>query len=208
MADAIDTIATLPREDDWYGWAEVLTQRDTGTIDCVPECLRPLVIADVGEDGRLIDPGIFPGTPYGVAKFMLADHPLPWRGTGLLPQTVYDLLSQGIPPESIIEVARREAAKTPKERYVVARTGLTDLYFIRSETGPIKIGISVDPTQRLRNLQTAHPHKLELICVIAGGGGLEAEYHKRFAAHRLTGEWFAPHPDILAEIERISIGGM
>lgn len=30
-------------------------------------------------------------------------------------------------------------------------------------------------------------------------------YHLRFAAHRHgKGEWFSPHPDILAEIERLN----
>jgi len=31
----------------------------------------------------------------------------------------------------------------------------------------------------------------------------ERAYHRQFAAHRLHGEWFAPHPDILAEIDRL-----
>lgn len=34
----------------------------------------------------------------------------------------------------------------------------------------------------------------------------ERDYHARFAAHRLRGEWFAPHPDILAEIEHLNGG--
>ena len=33
---------------------------------------------------------------------------------------------------------------------------------------------------------------------------VEKEYHPRFAEHRLHGEWFHPHPDILAEIDRLN----
>lgn len=32
----------------------------------------------------------------------------------------------------------------------------------------------------------------------------ERAYHKHFSEHRLHGEWFEPHPDIMAEIERLN----
>lgn len=32
----------------------------------------------------------------------------------------------------------------------------------------------------------------------------ERAYHAMFKAHRLHGEWFEPHPDILAEIARLT----
>lgn len=81
---------------------------------------------------------------------------------------------------------------------------LSNVYFVQSESGSIKVGMAVDVSARLRSLQTANPSKLKLLATCAGGRTLEREYHSRFAAHRLHGEWFLPHPDILAEIERLA----
>lgn len=94
--------------------------------------------------------------------------------------------------------ASRETRKSGRRRRVWA----TAVYFIRSPQG-IKIGMSNNPEGRLRVLQTGHTEPLELLAFTEGGKDLEREYHTRFAAHRLAGEWFAPHPDILAEIERV-----
>lgn len=84
-----------------------------------------------------------------------------------------------------------------------AEPGDSYVYFIQSEQGPVKIGISAAVRKRLSTLQSAHPAKLHLRATICAGPSIERAYHRRFAAHRLHGEWFAPHPDILAEIERL-----
>lgn len=78
------------------------------------------------------------------------------------------------------------------------------VYFIRSGAGEIKIGQAIDVQKRLAGLQTSHPHQLTLLATTDGGKPAERAYHARFAEHRLHGEWFAPHPDILAEIERLN----
>lgn len=78
------------------------------------------------------------------------------------------------------------------------------VYFIQSGSGPIKIGIAVDVEKRRRSLQTAHPFPLTLLATCKGGRKQESVYHERFAEFRQEGEWFSPHPDILAEIERLS----
>lgn len=78
------------------------------------------------------------------------------------------------------------------------------LYFIQASGGEIKIGSAADPHKRIKRLQTASPYPLKILVLVAGASYLERQYHKRFAAHRLHGEWFAPHPDILAEIERLT----
>lgn len=83
------------------------------------------------------------------------------------------------------------------------RSVTTKIYFIAALKGPIKIGLALNPRDRLRGLQTSHPKKLRLLADTPGDHGLEASYHHRFAAHRLHGEWFAPHADILDEIRRI-----
>lgn len=76
------------------------------------------------------------------------------------------------------------------------------VYFIGGDHGAIKIGRSVNVEVRLRTIQTHSPVPLRILATIEGGSR-ERLYHKIFAAHRLHGEWFAPHPDILAEIDRL-----
>lgn len=79
------------------------------------------------------------------------------------------------------------------------------VYFIQcGEGGPIKIGIARDPAKRLAGLQTGHFERLQLRALTTGGAKQERAYHDRFAAHRLHGEWFSPHPDLLAEIARLN----
>lgn len=71
------------------------------------------------------------------------------------------------------------------------------IYFIQSGTnGPIKIGVSANPADRLRELQTAHPEPLLLLATFPGGFDPERALHVRFARHWLRGEWFAPHEDL------------
>lgn len=93
-----------------------------------------------------------------------------------------------------------------RERKKVSRgkkIWITVVYFIRSPTA-VKIGTTNDAARRLRVLQTSHPEDLVLAATAPGGRSLEAEYHKRFSKYRLRGEWFDPHPDILAEISRLN----
>src|SRR6476661_1387512 len=69
------------------------------------------------------------------------------------------------------------------------------VYVIGSEAGPMKIGISANPTSRLATLQTASPVRLSLICAVqldremaVAAERLFHETHKRW---RLNGEWFS-----------------
>jgi len=122
-------------------------------------------------------------------------------------------------PEMGIEEARQEAAGV--KRYVadtkqafksnppkrVARKiadvpaampdgGAPDsfIYFIESPCGHIKIGYSVNPEQRLQELQCGNPHKLRIIRFMPGGPERENWIHKRFRQHRAEGEWFRINP--------------
>lgn len=90
----------------------------------------------------------------------------------------------------------------------ITEAAMTQLvYFIRAgDEGPIKIGIARDPAARLATLQTGHHETLVIVAIAAGGAAQEASYHALFSAHRVRGEWFAPHPDILAEIDRLNDG--
>lgn len=78
------------------------------------------------------------------------------------------------------------------------------IYFVGPEGGPIKIGFASRLHMRLKDLRSANALPLVVHASVQGPPRLERQYHKRFAEHRLHGEWFDPHPDILAEIARLS----
>lgn len=103
----------------------------------------------------------------------------------------------------------REQARKPKRiadwqerRKPVRRV----VYFVVSEAGPIKIGFTAFPDERVATLQIGSPSPLKMAAIIDGSYELEDRYHDAFAEWRFHGEWFAPHPDILAEIERLKAG--
>lgn len=74
------------------------------------------------------------------------------------------------------------------------------VYFIQALTGgPIKIGVTTGPIRgRLSTLQTASPVPLVVLRETEGDYEAERDLHMALAAHRLSGEWFADHPDVRA----------
>lgn len=71
-------------------------------------------------------------------------------------------------------------------------------YFIKNTgTGHIKIGKAAMPSERLRQLQTGSPHRLEIIGVI--DGDMELELHAKYEGQRCSGEWFEPSDQLLFE---------
>lgn len=65
------------------------------------------------------------------------------------------------------------------------------VYFITCrKTGTVKIGSSLEPHARLKELQTGHPFELKLEAVLPGGTDEEFGFHRRFSDERLKGEWF------------------
>jgi hypothetical protein len=83
------------------------------------------------------------------------------------------------------------------------RDGKTYIYFIGGHRGPIKIGLSSAPLERLASMQICSPVELFLWAKVEGTFALEDEYHARFAEHRLHGEWFVRTPELRAEIKRL-----
>lgn len=80
------------------------------------------------------------------------------------------------------------------------------VYFIRSvDGGPIKIGTSINPMDRLNALQTAHPTRLKIIGMMKGGSVVEKALHVMFATDRLrpNGEWFHPSQQMLDFISEV-----
>ncbi|MEU2834963.1 GIY-YIG nuclease family protein [Streptomyces lavendulae] len=69
--------------------------------------------------------------------------------------------------------------------------GVPYVYVIGSSGSTrVKIGTSVSPDKRLKELQTGNPDRLEVLWHTPGGRELEARLHQAFAAHRTEGEWF------------------
>jgi len=81
-----------------------------------------------------------------------------------------------------------------------------EVYFVRAETGQIKIGFSLAAWSRLEALQTGSPVRLQLLTTTPGDQALEHDLHRRFADARLHGEWFRPTPELIALIEEIKNG--
>ncbi|MEV7013349.1 GIY-YIG nuclease family protein [Streptosporangium sp. NPDC051022] len=78
-----------------------------------------------------------------------------------------------------------------------------DVYFIQGiEGGPIKIGVSRDPWERLAAIQLMSPVQLHVLGTIRGvGQPEERRLHERFAEHRSHGEWFHPAPELIDYIQ-------
>ena len=68
--------------------------------------------------------------------------------------------------------------------------------------GPIKVGWSSHPSERLRllNLKLREP-VLSLVAMFPAERQDERDLHRHWKRHRLLGEWFRPASEILAAIE-------
>lgn len=78
------------------------------------------------------------------------------------------------------------------------------LYIIGNEVENIcKIGISGNPSKRLKQLQTGCPYKLTILAVV-GSFDYESEknLHNRYKDYRLNGEWFRIKGEIRTIIEQ------
>ena len=76
------------------------------------------------------------------------------------------------------------------------------VYAVRADNGLIKIGSSINPATRLVDLQIGSPCYLELMTTFDGGSPVEHAVHRQVWEHRHHGEWFNPHPDVLAALDR------
>lgn len=69
----------------------------------------------------------------------------------------------------------------------------------------IKIGATVRLSSRLRELRYQNQLPcVPYLAVTTGGSRQEREYHDRFRAFHINGDWFSPAPEILAEIARLT----
>lgn len=78
------------------------------------------------------------------------------------------------------------------------------IYFMGGDEGPIKIGLAADPQKRLASIQLTCPFEIRVLALAHGNRTDELGYHRRFAAHKVRGEWFERCPEIEAEIARLN----
>ena len=75
------------------------------------------------------------------------------------------------------------------------------IYFIcaNSRDSFIKIGRAKTPRYRIKAFQRWSPYKLHILATLREEHTTvtERDLHKRFRAHRVHGEWFRPHPELL-----------
>jgi hypothetical protein len=116
-------------------------------------------------------------------------------------QTIEDIVAGRADPRAFLY-----GHPTSESRFTRPQPSTATIYFVGPVDGPIKIGWASRINVRLRDLRMANAFPLSLWASVSGAPSLEREYHKRFAAHRLHGEWFDRHPDILAEIDRLNGG--
>lgn len=107
-----------------------------------------------------------------------------------------------------INRARNEALNTDLEPHVPAQV-ITDhpgfVYLIYANQ-LYKIGYSKNPKRRISAMQSSHALPITTICVIRTETmrSLESELHKRFAAKRMSGEWFHLAEDDIAYIKELA----
>lgn len=76
------------------------------------------------------------------------------------------------------------------------------IYFIQVESdGPIKVGFSTNPGNRLIQLQASHYERLHLIGLTPGSRFDEEKLHVKLERFALSREWYAATAEVLAEIE-------
>lgn len=72
------------------------------------------------------------------------------------------------------------------------------VYFIQAgRNGPVKIGCSAAPEQRMYDLQNSNHERLYLLRTVDGGIPVETWFKHAFAALRIRGEWFCFHDAML-----------
>lgn len=79
------------------------------------------------------------------------------------------------------------------------------VYFMRpvGADGPVKIGFSFAPEQRLYAYASWSPYPLEIAAMVPGTISTESQFHALFDAHHSHHEWFHAAPEISAVIDAI-----
>lgn len=85
---------------------------------------------------------------------------------------------------------------------------MREVYFAHRESdGLIKIGCSVYPESRAKQLSSDLKTKVKIIGVAPGGFFEERSLHRRHAEHRIRGEWFSPSVAVLRTVDYVTKHG-
>jgi hypothetical protein len=76
------------------------------------------------------------------------------------------------------------------------------IYFAKSGRY-VKIGISKNPQNRMKELQIGNPNKIELLHFFKGETFSEKFLHKRFRKYHCRGEWFKFSKEIELYLENV-----
>ena len=77
------------------------------------------------------------------------------------------------------------------------------VYFIVDyKTNQVKIGYSTKPEQRLKQLKTGYPGKLEIAKTVPGNPTDEKKYQRVFCHDKICREWFRLSEEIIEFINR------
>jgi hypothetical protein len=82
------------------------------------------------------------------------------------------------------------------------------VYFMRPKgmAGPVKIGHSFMPTERLLTYNAISPFPLEIVALYEGQRWVENQFHLLFEDLHSHHEWFRASPEIDAVIAQINAG--
>jgi N6-adenosine-specific RNA methylase IME4 len=86
-----------------------------------------------------------------------------------------------------LKPGRAGRAQAHNEKIEERRAGQQVYFFVDGDK--IKIGVSLDPDERLKQLKTGNPG-IKMVGHAPGGLPVERELHKRLADKRINGEWF------------------
>lgn len=100
-------------------------------------------------------------------------------------------------PSNTLEITRVKKKPTPPIAGYV--------YLVRNSFGHYKIGMSTNPKKRIKNLGVDLPFEIVTEHLIKCTNYREAEYqlHKKYAAKRVNGEWYALSEQDVADIKAI-----
>jgi hypothetical protein len=102
-----------------------------------------------------------------------------------------------------VELRRSEASAIPA--LPKGLEGWCYIYVIGG-TDVVKIGRTMNPVARLKDLQTGHDVTLTLYAAVPAHASLEPVLHERFAHLRTAGEWFALTEETAAFIRDLQAG--
>ena len=95
-----------------------------------------------------------------------------------------------------LKVRRSKYPPSNEEDRISLREGY--VYIIgTSYDKPVKIGFSVNPWSRLREISGSHPDKLELLLTMKSDKDCESLLHKELKKLRIKNEWFMLNNDII-----------